>query len=164
MNAGRQKSSWRMSWIRERSETTQASSCREHEAPAHHGMDAALLLFLLLQPVWSCILSSSPPSLGHLHLLPREEQAEMRSGGDASYPGEEGRGGKNNARKAGKESTPPRGRLCSPGVMARALLLANGTSASHRSPACADTRHLRQRRAPALGWPAAGLVSHRGRF
>lgn len=31
--------------------------------------------------------------------------------------------------------------------------LSHGPSASHRSPARSDTRHLRQRRAPALGWP-----------
>lgn len=30
----------------------------------------------------------------------------------------------------------------------------NSPSASHRSPARSDTRHLRQRRAPALGWPS----------
>lgn len=31
--------------------------------------------------------------------------------------------------------------------------LSHSPSASHRSPASSDTRHLRQRRAPALGWP-----------
>lgn len=31
--------------------------------------------------------------------------------------------------------------------------LSHSPSASHRSPARSDTRHLRQRRAPALGWP-----------
>lgn len=49
-------------------------------------------------------------------------------------------------------------------AMTRALLLANCPSAHHRSPAPWDTRHLRQRRAPALGWLVAGLVSHRGRL
>lgn len=38
-------------------------------------------------------------------------------------------------------------------VVAPALLPSNSPSASHRSPARSDTRHLRQRRAPALGWP-----------
>lgn len=49
-------------------------------------------------------------------------------------------------------------------AMTRALLLANCPSPCHRSPAPWDTRHLRQRRAPALGWLVAGLVSHRGRL
>lgn len=150
-----------MCWIGERSETTQASSRQEHEAPApsRHGHNPS--------PQGSehqCRAASSPAHLpGRPRPLPREGQAEMRGCGNASYPREEGCGGKN-AREAGKESTPPCGRLCSPGVTARALLLANGPSVSRCSPARSDTRHLWQRRAPALGWPAAGLVSHRGRL
>lgn len=146
----------------ERSKTTPASNCREHKVPAPSGHGHS-------PPEGSEHWSGAPsfpaglPAQGVCG-LPRERQAEMCGGGDASYPREEGRGGKRTPGKSGRESTPPCGSLCSPRVTAPALLLANGPSASRCSPARLDTRHLWQRRAPALGWLAAGLVSHRGRL
>lgn len=138
---GLAQSSWRTRWIgrgvRPRrlpaGESTRHPLCRDTATASSTGLSAGAGL----HP------SSSPPSPGHPWLLPREGQAELRV---VVIPG-----------RTDVEVTPGKlgRRLGSPfqGGGGCCSALSHGPSASHRSLAGSDTRHLRQRRAPALGWP-----------
>lgn len=93
-----------------------------------------------------CILPAHPPAQGIRGFSQRKDRQSCAVVATPVIPG-----------RTDVEVTPGKlgRRLGSPvqGGGGSCSALSHSPSASHRSPARSDTRHLRQRRAPALGWP-----------